>query len=188
MKKTFSKKFLGKQFSYKTEVDEHGRALWTEALDQEFTRWIYDLKQLDRELFKVQYSITENAYLLLNELKKRLGVYDDSLLVRAITIVFIDFIDTRKGRDICKKLDCYRMSENLDILLGGKELKKNLYFSPLAMRDVEAYSTLTGLKKSHVVKNALYSLLLLSIHEDEQLKSFWEKELLKQLRTMMKAA
>lgn len=188
MKKTLSKEFLGKQFIYKTEVDEHGRSLWTEAIDQEFSKWIYDLKQNDRELFKVQYSVSENAYLLLNELKKKLAVYDDSLLVRGITLVFIDFIDTRKGRDICKKLECYRMSEKAGVLLEGKELKKNLYFSPLGMRDVEAYSHVTGLKKSHVIKNALYSLLLISIHEDENLRLFWENELINQLRTMMKAA
>lgn len=82
---------LGKQFIYKIEVDEHGRSLWKEAIDQEFSKWIYVLKQNDRELFKEQYSVSEN------------------------TLVFIDF-------------------------------------SPLGMRDVEAYSRFNELLVATTVK------------------------------------
>ena len=56
------------------------------------------------------------------------------------------------------------------------------------MRDVEAYSNLTGLKKGQVIKNALYSVLLISINEDEEIKKFWENEIIEKLTTIVKAA
>jgi hypothetical protein len=187
-KVTVQKEFLGKIFSYETVADENGNALWTSEIDKLFSKWLYDLKNENRELFKVQYSLSTNAYDVLNKLKERIGVYDDSLIIRAITITFINFIDTRKGRIMIKHLNFYRDSGDLALLNAGEILKKNLYFSPIGMRDVEAYAKLTGLKKSKVVKNALYSVLLISINEDKEIKHFWEQEILDKLTTIVKAA
>ena len=188
METTIQKEFLGQTFSYRAEVDENGKTLWTQDIDKDFSKWLHQLKDENRELFKIQYSISSNAYDVLNQLKERIGVYDDSLLIRAITITFINFIDTRKGRPIIKKLNTYMDSGDLEVLNEGEALKKNLYFSPVGMRDVEAYSNLTGFKKSKVLKNALYSVLLISINEDEEIKRFWEKELLEKLTIIIKAA
>ena len=104
MNQTITKEFLGNTFSYETEVNEEGQALWTEKIDSDFSKWIYGLRVQDRELFKVQYSLSQNAYDVVEKLKEKIGVYDDSLIVRAITITFIDFLDTRKGRPIMNKL------------------------------------------------------------------------------------
>lgn len=188
MNQTITKEFLGNTFSYETEVNEEGQALWTEKIDSDFSKWIYGLRVQDRELFKVQYSLSQNAYDVVEKLKEKIGVYDDSLIVRAITITFIDFLDTRKGRPIMNKLNSYKESGDLEVLLGGDTLKKSLYFSPLGMRSVDAYSSLTGLKKSKVIKNAIFSVLLLSINEDEEIKEFWETMILQQITTMAKAA
>ena len=189
MKTTIEKEFLGNRFVYSTEVDEStGKALWNKDIDMKFSKWIYDLKNTDRELFKVQYSISFSAYGALTRLKDLIGVYDDSLLVRAITITFINYVDTRKGKGILKRLGEYKKSHDLVILKEGELLKKNLYFSPSGMRDVEAYSSLTRLKKSAVVQNALYSILLISINEDAEIKKFWEDIILGQLTTIAKAA
>lgn len=56
------------------------------------------------------------------------------------------------------------------------------------MRDVEAYSQLTNLSKGKIIKNALYSVLLISINEDEEIKKFWENEILEKITTIVKAA
>ncbi len=56
------------------------------------------------------------------------------------------------------------------------------------MRDIESYAQLTKLSKGKVVKNALYSVLLISINEDEEIKKFWEKEILEKITTIVKAA
>lgn len=56
------------------------------------------------------------------------------------------------------------------------------------MRDIESYARMTGLKKSQAVQNALYSVLLISINEDEQIKKYWEEVILGQLATIAKAA
>jgi hypothetical protein len=189
MKTTVEKEFLGNQFIYSTEVDaDTGKALWTKDIDKEFFKWIYDLKNRDRELFKVQYSISANAYDVLNQLKELIGVYDDSLLVRAITITFINHVDTRKGRAVLKRLGEYKKYPDIEVLKTGELLKKNLYFSPNGMRDVESYSKLTGLKKSSVVQNALYSVLIISINEDQEVKKYWEDVILGQLTTIAKAS
>lgn len=188
METTIQKEFLGQTFSYTTEIDTNGNALWTEEIDNFFSKWLHQLKDDNRELFKVQYSLSTNAYDVFNELKEKIGVYDDSLLVRAITITFINFIDTKKRKSMIEKLNIYKDSDNLEILKQGETLKKNLYFSPIGIRDVEAYSNLTGLKKSKVVKNALYSVLLISINEDREIKKFWEQEILEKLTIIVKAA
>lgn len=188
METKVQKEFLGEVFTYKTTVDKNGKALWTKEIDSRFSQWLYDLKNEKRELFKVQYSISQNYFEILEKLKIRLGVYDESLLVRAITIIFIDFIDTRKGRLIFKKLNSYKESEDFKVLVEGDTLKRNLYFSPIGMREVEAYSSLTGLKKCNVVKNALYSVLLLSINEDKEIQECWETEILSKISTIVKAA
>lgn len=188
MEKSINKEFLGNTFTYTTKIDSEGNALWTKKIDSEFSKWLHELKDKNRELFKVQYSLSENAYEVLGKLKERIGVYDDSLIVRAITITFINFVDTRKGRSIIKKLNSYKKSGDLEMLKQGKTLKKNLYFSPVGMRDIEAYSNLTGLKKGNVIKNALFSILLISINEDEEIKKFWENEIIEKLATIAKAA
>lgn len=188
MERTVNKTFLGKTFSYTAEIDNEGKALWTQKIDSKFSKWLHQLKDENRELFKVQYSLSSNAYDVLGKLKERIGVYDDSLIIRAITITFINFIDTRKGRRIIKKLNSYKDSGDLELLQDGDTLKKSLYFSPIGMRDVEAYSNLTELKKGHVIKNALYSVLLISINEDEDIKKFWENEIIEKLTTIIKAA
>jgi len=185
---TIQKEFLGEKFSYTTEVDEDGKGLWTNTIDNDFSKWLHQLRIDNRELFKVQYSVSENAYKVLEKLKERIGVFDDSLLVRAITITFINFIDTRAGRLILNKLNACIAAGGLDILQEGDTLKKSLYFSPVGIRDVEAYANLTGFKRSKVVKNALYSVLLISINSDKEIKKFWEEEILEQLTTIVKAA
>lgn len=188
MERVVEKDFLGKAFKYKTQVNEEGQALWTKEIDNQFSQWLHDLKENNRELFKVQYSISKNASLVLNKLKERLGVFDESLLVRAITITFINFIDTKKGHQVIKKLKFYRDSDDFKNLNDGEGIKKNLYFSPTGMRDVESYSQLTGQKKGQVVKNALYSVLLISINEDDEIRRFWEQEVLEKISTIIKAA
>ena len=186
--KKVEKKFLGKTFSYVTNVAPDGEALWTNKIDSEFSKWLHQLREQNRELFKVQYSISSTMYEVLEKLKEKIGVFDDSLLVRAITITFINFVDTREGHPILKKLSQYKESEDFQILQDGEILKKGLYFSPIGMRDVEAYSNLTGLKKSQVIKNALYSILLISIKEDAEIKKFWEEKILTKLTAIAKAA
>jgi uncharacterized protein YggT (Ycf19 family) len=186
--KTVKKEFLGETFTYKTEVDEDGKALWTKDIDNKFSHWLYQLREENRELFKIQYSISENASAVLEKIKEQIGVFDESLIVRAITITFINFIDTKRGHQMMKKLNQYKDSPDFKTLTDGETLKKNLYFSPIGMRDIEAYAQLTKLSKGKVLKNALYSVLLISINEDEEIKKFWEKEILEKITTIVKAA
>ena len=181
------KKFLGKTFSYMSEVGPAGQVLWTAEIDNQFSKWLHTLREKKRELFKIQYSISATAYSVMEKIRAQVGIGDDSLLVRAITIIFINFIDTHRGKAILRKLSRYKGKGDLTTLQQGGRLKKNLYFSPAGMRDVEAYANLTGLKKSNVVKNALYSILLLSINEDKEIKKFWETQILERLQMIVKA-
>lgn len=182
------KKFLNQTFKYKTLVNEEGQALWTEEIDGKFIEWISDLRSKERDLFKVQYAVSHNAFLLLDKLKHKLGASDESLLVRAMTITFINYIDTRKGHQIMKKLSFYNETKTSHALMDGEVVKKNLYFSATGMRDIESYSELTGMKKSAIVANAIYSVLLISINEDEEIKKFWEKEVIGQINNILKAS
>lgn len=186
--KNVEKDFLGDIFSYNTEIDEHGYALWTPQIDVEFSKWLHELKSKNRELFKVQYSHSSNAGKILEKIQDLVGVYEDSLIVRAITITFISIIDTKKGKNVIDRLSHYKNLEELEVLMQGHLHKKSLYFSPSGMRVLEAYSKLTGLKKSKVVQNALYSVFLLSINEDDQIKKFWNEEILAKLKQMARAA
>ncbi len=87
-----------------------------------------------------------------------------------------------------KRFAEYKKSKDIEILQEGEILQKSLYFSPNGMRDIESYSRMTRLKKSQAVQNALYSVLLISINEDEQIKKYWEEVILGQLATIAKAA
>jgi len=182
------REFLGHTFTYETLVNDEGHALWNKDIEKHFTKWLYDLKNKDRELFRVQYSISSKAYEVLSLIKELIGIYDDSLLVRAITITFINHLDTHKGRRIMKRLSEYKKSKDVEALKSGELQKMSLYFSPIGMRDVESYSRLTELKKSAIIQNALYSVLLISINEDKEIKKYWEEVILKQLATIAKAA
>lgn len=182
------KEFLGHTFVYETLVNDQGQVLWNKDVEKQYTKWLYELKSKDRELFRVQYPISENACEVLNRIKEQIGVYDDSLLVRAITITFINHIDTYKGRSIMKRFAEYKKSKDIEVLREGEVFYKSLYFSPNGMRDVESYSRMTRLKKSQAVQNALYSVLLISINEDEEIKKYWEEVILGQLETIVKAA
>ena len=180
--------YLGHTFVYETFVNDEGQALWNKEIDTKFSKWLHELKNQDRELFRVQYSISSNAYELLNHLKDLLGVYDDSLVVRAITLAWINEIDTAKNKAVLDRFKQYRKSPDVELLKSGKNLQKSLYFNPSGMRDVIAYSNLTEMTKSKAIKNALYSVLLISINEDKELKNYWEDVILKELMMMVKAA
>lgn len=188
MMRQVEKKFLNQSFKYKTLVNEEGQALWTEEIDGRFIEWISDLRSKERDLFKVQYAVSDQAFLLLEKLKQKMGASDESLLVRAIVVTFINYIDTRKGHQIMKKLAFYSETKKSNLLMDGNSVKRNLYFSVTGMRDIESYSELTGLKKSAIVTNAIYSVLLISINEDEEIRKFWEKEVLGQISNILKAA
>ena len=69
-------------------------------------------------------------------------------------------ITLRKGRSITKKLNSYISSGDLKNLSDGSTLKSSFYFSPIGMRDIE----------------------------DEEIKVFWETEILSQLTNIVKAA
>ncbi len=132
--------------------------------------------------------MAQNLFKVLEKLQSRLGIFDESLLIRANTITFINFIDSKNGRKIIKKLNNYKDTHDFKTLIEGGLVKRNLYFSPLGMRDVEAYANLTGLKKCNVLKNALYSVLLISINEDDEIRDFWENEILEKITSIVKAA
>lgn len=186
---TVEREYLGHKFVYDTLVDEEtGQTLWTNEIDTQFSKWLYELKNQDRELFRVQYSISSSAYDVLNRLKDLLGVYDDSLVVRAITLAWINEIDTHKNKAVLERFKQYRKSSNVDVLKSGELLQKSLYFNPAGMRDIIAYTNLTEMTKSQAIKNALYSVLLISINEDEELKKYWKDVLLRELTLMVKAA
>lgn len=182
-----TKEFLGQTFEYQTFIND-GHALWTDEIDNQFNLWLNDLKSKNRDIYKVQYNLSGNAFTTLQKLRAKLGNIEESLLVRAITITFINIIDTRKGSHIIKKLRTYRESSDAKTLDEGAIEKSNLYFSPTGMRDVEAYSQLTGLVKAKVIQNAIYSVLLISINEDSEIKEFWQHEILGQITLMLKAA
>jgi hypothetical protein len=112
----------------------------------------------------------------------------ESVTLGAITITFINHLDTHKGRQIMKRLSEYKKSKDVEFLKSGELQKMSLYFSPSGMRDIESYSRLSGLKKSAIIQNAIYSVLLVSINEDEEIKKYWEEVILKQLTTIAKAA
>ena len=176
MQKKIKKEFLGEEFHFTTQVEKgSGKFLWNKEIDMKFNKWLSDLRHKNRELFKVQYSISKNGYEVLERLKEIIGVYDDSLLVRAITITYINYVDTRDGKTVLNKLKQREDQNNFKMVTSGKSIKKNLYFSPVGMRDLESYSKLTGLKKSHVIQNCLYTILLISINEEPNIKRFWDK-------------
>ena len=185
-----SRTFLGKSFKYKTELDENGSALWTEEIVQKFSKWLYDLSKESRDLFKVQYTVTNNANFVFNKLQEKLGAYDESLLTRAISIVFINFISTRKGSLIMKKLKSYSDSKVSRELISKENgtIKKSVIFSPRGIRDVVSYSNISKQKHCKVIQNSLYAVLLISISEDIEIKKYWENEVLSQICTIVKAA
>lgn len=181
------KEFQKEKFSYNSQTcQECGAILWNSKTETQYNNWLNSLHSSKRHLFQVQFSLSETALQCIENINARYPGVDESLLIRAIVIVYLDIIDGIE--DVANKIEAYTDTTDFHHLTNGAKRPKKIQFKPNGMRDLLAYANLLELKASKVIEESIYRVLLLSIKEDDEMKEFWNKVILKNIETILKAA
>ncbi|MBF0314292.1 MAG: hypothetical protein HQK52_12815 [Oligoflexia bacterium] len=73
-------------------------------------------------------------------------------------------------------------------LTDGKKKAKKIQFRPNGIKDVLALADMFKVKPNKIIEEAVYRVLMVSIKEDSVMRDFWEKVVLRNIETILKAA
>jgi hypothetical protein len=183
------KEFQGEIFEYKTNIcRDCDASLWTNDTEVEYNHWLEGLQKNSkkRHLFQVQFSLTENSIKCLEKLRDRFPGVDLSLLMRALTMVYLEIVGN--SEEMTAKIESYVESEDYQTLLIGPKESKKIQFLPNGMREILSVCDLFTIKPSKVIEEAINRMILLSINKDKEMKNFWEGTILKSVEIILKAA
>lgn len=181
------KEFQGEKFHFEAQTcNECGAVLWNNEIEKKYNLWLEKLQSKKRHLFQVQYFLTEEAISCIQKLNERFPGVDDSLLIRAMVMVYLDIVEDNEK--IMKIVDKYIDTPDYHRLTDGKKKAKKLQFKPNGIKDVLALADMFKVKPNKIIEEAVYRVLMVSIKEDSVMRDFWEKVVLKNIETILKAA
>lgn len=162
-----------------------GLSLWTDATQQKFRQWIVQLKHEKRDIFQVQFYIPRQARDGLDEFLTRFPGVPRSVLMRALTTVFLSahtrVADFRDRSRLLIERASYRL------IAEGPRRKTSVQFSPMALLEVQTWSGVLKLPSHKIVEDAIFKSLALSNETDPELRALWERDLLPQLEFVLRA-
>lgn len=188
VKEKHTKEFQSEKFHYEAlTCADCGAVLWNNEIEKKYNLWLEKLQSKKRHLFQIQYSLTEEAIICIQKLNERFPGVDDSLLIRAMIMVYLDIVED--NQKIMKVVEKYMDTPDyLQLTSGKKKAKKKLQFRPNGLKDILALADMFKIKPNKIVEDAIYRVLLVSIKEDPMMKDFWEKVVLRNIETILKAA
>lgn len=178
--------FFKRTFAGEADVcPDCGLTLWTDATQQRFRDWIVQLKHERRDTFQVQFYIPRQAREGLDEFLARFPGVPRSVLMRALTTVFLsahtriaDF--QNQSRQLIER-SSYRL------VAEGPRRKTSVQFSPMALLEVQTWAGILKLPPHKIVEDAIFKCLALSNEPDPRLRGLWERDILPQLEFVLRA-
>lgn len=185
-KRVINSEYFKRQFV--AEVDECrncGAQVWTRETRHRFHQWMLELKHERRDVFQIQFYLTDSAREALKDLLKSYPGVKMSALIRAITSAYLNsmirFQDFQSVSHQILELSSYRR------IADGVRKKTCIQFSPIALLDVQAWGEILKLSPHKVVEDATYKCLALKIEPDTKLRSHWEQNLWPQIEVILRS-
>lgn len=182
-----TKEFQGEKFHFEAPTCcDCGSVLWNSEVEKRYNLWLEKLQSKKRHLFQVQYFLTDEALSCIQKLNERFSGVDDSLLIRAMVMIYLDIVE--ENEKIMKKVEKYLDTPDYHHLTGGKKRAKKLQFKPSGMKDILALAEMFKVRPNKIIEEAIYRVLVVSIKEDVVMRDYWEKVVLRNIEIILKAA
>ena len=178
--------YFGLTFSAKMDVCDKCEAyLWTEESKVKLNQWMSEQKRQHRDSFIVQTSITVQAKQCLDEIIRDYPTIQISALIRAMTVVFLEFMKRPEASAIFEDVAA---GEHYSLLSVGEKDVAKVQFNATGMLDLESWSKILDMTNAKIVEEAVYRITSLHIENDPKLKEFWNSQILPQLTMILKSA
>lgn len=177
--------YFGLIFSAKMDVCDNCEAqLWTDESKEKLNEWLSEQKKENRDSFIVQASLSDSSKKCLEEISKDYPSIQVSALVRAMTLVFLHFMEKPETSEMFEVVTDGKIYESF--LHGDKHIVK-VQFSPSGMMDLYSWSKILHMKTTRIVEEAVYRITSLYVEQDPKLKEFWENQILPQISLILKS-
>ena len=177
--------YFGLAFSAKMEVCEDcGAHLWTNESKEKLNDWLSQQKKTSRDSFIVQASLSDTAKKCLDEISKDYPGIQSSALIRAMTLVFLYFMEKPETAEMFELVTDSEIYESFSH--GAKHIVK-VQFSPSGMMDIHSWSKILQMKAPKIVEEAVYRMTSLHVENDPKLKAFWDTQILPQISLILKS-
>lgn len=178
--------YFGLNFSAKMEVcDDCGAFLWTQETKELLNVWLAEQKTQHRDHFVIQPSLSSHSRNCLEEIAKSHPGIQLSALIRAMTLVFLHFMEEPQYSELFESVTTSKIYESFSH--GEKHVAK-VQFSPSGMLDVHSWAKLLHMKPSKVVEEAVYRITSIHVDTNPELRKFWESCILPQISLILKSA
>ena len=183
---TLKTPFFNKTFEAEASVClDCGQTLWTTATQSHFQTWVADLKNQRRNSFQVQFYLPKGAHSGLEALLTRFPSVPKSALMRAVTSLYLSVRARRPEFDQISRelveLGSYRL------VSSGPRRKTSLQFSPMALLELQAWTSRLNRPAYKIVEEAIYKILALSVEPSPKLHELWEDDLKPQLELILRS-
>lgn len=162
-----------------------GYTAWTAETQTQFHRWVVALKQERRDTFQIQFYLPHQPREGLLEFLTRFPGVPRSVLIRAMTTVFLSAHSRRPEFQNVSRQLIERASYRL--VAEGPRRKTSVQFSPMALLDLHTWCEILKLPPQKIVEDAIFKLLALQTETDPQLRALWESDLLPHLELILRA-
>lgn len=179
-----SRELHGQKFNGEAVVcnDCHSE-LWDDPLFEKFNLWVLNLHCKPR----IQFKMSTVASTCLDEIVKRFPGANRAILGRALITIYMSILkDGPEANDFLNTIydtEYFHAFENDNKLeMFQSDVKPVLYF------DIQSWAKSFDMKPNEFSSEAYHLMIAMCISEDEKLKEFWNKRILPQIETIIKAA
>ena len=179
-------KFFRREFSAEVDVCRAcGQRLWTPETQVRFNAWILGLKKERRDVFQLQFYISESARRGLVDALDRFPGISPSVLVRVMVTVYLSaHIRYPEFKDVLVRVG---HSPAYQKLIFGRRRKTSVQFSPMALLDIQSWADILKLAPHKIVEDAISKMLTLQVESEPRLRDFWDKSLRPQIEVILRA-
>ena len=176
------KKIAGGLFHYEAHVcKDCGAVLWNKDIEQKYNVWTAD----NRGLFTIQFSISGDVKLGINEIISSYPNATKSHFVRAVLSVFLGFVFS--SEIISEAINHVSKEDTFKRLSACKKrIKMKTRMNPTLYEGVETWGNILGMTPAKFIEDALTRIV--SIFVDRDKIDLWSKEIDKKIDIILMAA
>lgn len=184
--KEVSQNYFGLTFSTNMYVcEECNSYLWTDDSKAILNDWLVEQKRSHRDHFVIQAHLSNNVKECLDEMLKAYPGVHISGLIRAMTLVFLDFMKEPKCADL---FELVSESDIYESFLHGDKHSTKVQFAPSGMMDIDSWTKILQMRPAKIVEEAVCRMTSLNVDHNPELKKFWETKILPQISLILKSA
>ena len=187
-KKPVKKEILGSIFECETLVCTNcGAYLRDASYDASYMSWLENIYKTDRNKFQIQCHLSNKLIQCAERFLTNYPSVSLTFFFKSLVVVYLVHVDGNEK--LATQLDEMMDKQILNTFRDDAENKRvNIQFKPKMIIELAAISKMTSLKPAQIVESCVVKLMTTLTSQDDQLKGFWETEIMRYVDSMLKAA